>query len=223
MNALKTNAEIWDRLYDQGNYLAYPGGVFVRLTKRVEQSVGLAGVVLDHGCGSGVNAEHLVRAGHRVHCSDVSAGALRTTTERFRYRLLPAPAATLIDPTKPLGPQLPAYDHVVAWLSMVYGTKERFRADVADLIAGLPTGGVFMIAMSTGDDVLAVRSSPLPDGSRRVDRELGGQEGVTVVIPRSLEELIGWCPGVTVRDVAAFGETINDLRSDFMAFWGIKT
>src|SRR4051794_29260815 len=113
MTAAATNRKIWDRIYEGGSLLWYPSEVMVRVVRRREREGGFAGVVLDHGCGSGNGTEFLARCGHRVHCTDISASALKVVERRFADAGLTPPSSSLIDVEHPLKGQLPKYDHVI--------------------------------------------------------------------------------------------------------------
>lgn len=224
MTAGTNNTRIWDTVYTEGgSNLWYPSEPLVGLVRNHERREGLDGIVLDHGCGSGNTAEFLVRSGHRVACGDVSPAALELVRGRFTgAKLRPAPAFYTIDSERPLAGQLPAYDHVVAWSSLQYNPLAKARADFADLIAGLPSGGAFFAAVASPDDDLATRSQALPDGSRRLIENVSGQGGVTVAIPRDFDEFESWCAGIEVRERARFGIALTSHRHDCYGIYGVK-
>ncbi len=213
--------EIWDCLYASGNFMWYPSEILVKLVRQHEKRDGFAGVILDHGAGSGNVAEFLVRSGHTVHCTDISEQSLRLIERRFRDRGLPVPAMSQIDPKAPLREQLPRYDHVVAWHSLCYNTPAKQRKDINALIGGLPKGGVFIACMKTRDDHWTTLSEPQADGSRKMIME--SQTGAVINLPKDLDELISWCSDLNIRDRLSYRLTGKDYRNDDAIVYGVKS
>lgn len=222
MSAASKNKEIWDEIYDGGSLLWYPAEALVRLVRRREREGGFPGIILDHGCGSGNVAEFLIRSGHKLHCTDISSAALRLLGQRFQGALLPRPATSLIDLGKRLRPQLPVYDHCIAWQSLCYSDIATARANLADLIEGLPSGGVLIVNFPTPEDQLYRHSEPMPDGSRRLIDDVSNQMGAIVTVPASADELRSWCPNIVVRDVVEYGLTFAGERSEYFVLYGVK-
>jgi SAM-dependent methyltransferase len=218
-----TNAEMWDRIYAGGHRIWYPSEALVRIVRRHERLDGFSGTILDHGCGSGAGAEFLIRSGHRVVCSDISAAALSAVAQRFVEVRLSPPDLVAFDPERPLKPQLPHFDHVIAWLSLYYNTKQGLIRQTAELIECLPRNGVFVMSVATMDDVVARSSEPLPDGTRKLSGDISGQDGALLAIPQDREELLSWCEGIEVRDVVSYGITFGGQRNDYWAVYGVKT
>ena len=217
-----TNRQIWDRIYEGGALLWYPAEALVRIVRRHEREHGFSGVVLDHGCGSGNGAEFLAHCGHRVHCTDISLAALKAVERRFKSAGLTPPSSSLIDPEQPLREQLPDYDHVIAWQSLYYADAATVRSNIAELIAGLPSNGAFIICVPTSRDLASQHSEALPDGSRRFTDNVSGQRGAVLTIPDSADTLRGWCAGLTIRDVVVYGMEFDGKRSEFYALYGVK-
>lgn len=215
------NQAIWDGAYAGGNFMWYPSEVLVVLVRQQEKREGLSGVILDHGAGSGNVAEFLVRAGHTVHCTDISEKSLQVIDHRFRDRNLPVPAMRHINPAKPLCEQLPRYNHVIAWLSVYYNARAKLRNDIDALIGGLPKGGVFIASLPTLADYQAKMSEPLPDGSRML--KAAGQEGAVITLPKDVDELISWCPDLDIRDGLTYRLEARDFRHDHAIVYGVKT
>jgi SAM-dependent methyltransferase len=222
MTVTATNRRIWDRIYEGGSLLWYPAEALVRIVRRQEREGGFPGVILDHGCGSGNIAEFLTRSGHRVHGTDISPAALQSVERRFRDLGQPAPPCSLIDLDRPLRAQLPQYDHVIAWQSLYYADIATVRANIAELIAGLPTGGVFILCLPTAQDLAFQHSEATEDGSRRLIDDVSGQRGAVLTIPDSAETLRGWCAGLTIRDVVTYSMVFDGKRSEFFALCGVK-
>jgi SAM-dependent methyltransferase len=222
MDWIESNRRIWDQSYDRGLLLWYPSEALVRIVRTLEHAGKMSGLILDHGCGSGNIAEFLVRSGHKVHCTDISAVALETTQRRFRGLMLPAPTVSLIDQTKPLGPQLPDYGNLVIWQSLYYGTVPSTRQHLRELIGRLPRGGSFITAFPTRNDVAYTSSRPMPDGSREFIENVSGQMGAVVSVPESAEELAGWCEDIAVEDIVTFGIMFRGVQSEFYALYGFK-
>ena len=222
MSAAEKNKDIWDSIYEGGALLWYPAEALVRLVRRREREGGFAGTILDHGCGSGNVTEFLVRSGHRVHCTDISPVAIELLKRRFRDTTLPCPETTLIDLEQPLSPQLPAYNHVVAWQSIYYGTRDNVRQSLQTLIQGLPAGGVLIVSLPTPRDLAWANSEEMPDGSRRFVGNTSNQNGAILTIPETAEEFASWCRGVEVKDVVEYGMRFDGVRSEFFVLYGVK-
>lgn len=222
MEWIPTNTGIWNDSYERGLFLWYPSEALVRVVRALERSGQLQGVILDHGCGSGNIAEFLVRSGHQVHCTDISASALKTVERRFRGLMLPQPRTSLIDLAQPLSGQLPAYDNVVIWQSLYYSDVATVRAHLGVLIDRLPSGGAFVTAFPTRNDVSFTNSRARPDGSRELVDDISGQRGAVVSVPESPEMLADWCNGIAVTDIVTFGMTFGGLSSEFYALYGVK-
>ncbi len=216
-----TNQAVWDALYAEGSFLWYPSEVLVKLVRRQEKHEGFGGVILDHGAGSGNVAEFLVRSGHAVHCTDISERSLQVIDCRFRDHDLPVPAMSRIDPGKRLREQLPRYDHVVAWHSLYYNTPAKMRDDIDALIGGLPKGGVFIACVVTLADNWATISEPQSDGSRMLN--MPGQVGAVITLPKSVDELVSWCPGLQVREALTYRLLGKDHHNENAIVYGVKT
>jgi SAM-dependent methyltransferase len=214
--------EIWDRFYASGHRLWYPYEVVVRLVRHHLSRASLDGLVLDHGCGSGNHLEFLARLGVRTHGTDVSPTALQTVRSRFEGAMLPQPALSLVDPLAPLGPQLPTYSHVIAWGSTHYNHRDKVLADIADLIAGLPQGGVMIFQVPSINDVAARQSERLSDGSFRIVGTISGQTGAVCTFPSSHEELRSWLPGLEIRDLGTVATQLLGNGVEYYFAYGIK-
>ncbi|MBF0369118.1 MAG: class I SAM-dependent methyltransferase [Magnetococcales bacterium] len=226
MTQPSNNVGIWDEIYQNGNFMAHPTEAFIRLALSFERRAatsGGVGIILDHGCGSGVNSEFLLRRGHRIHCTDVSRQALTTLSQRLKYRDLPIPPMNPIDPRRALRGQLPIYDQVVAWCSLLYNPPQRVQQDIQELIQGLPSGGAFIAAMPTPNDILMTITEPLADNhGRRVIQETSGQKGMIVTVPESLEQFISWCDGLEIIDQGQYSVTLGGKHSEHMVVYGEK-
>lgn len=217
------NEVIWDAVYAGGQILAYPYEVAVRLAKRQLASGGFRGVVLDHGCGSGNHLEMFVRLGVAVHGTEVAPASRHVIAARFMGANLPQPPITIIDLNRPLTPQLPAYDHLFAWGSVHYNTKEATKRDLASLIDKTPVGGVVIVCIPSQRDVVFTQSVGLPDGSRQMNANVSGQKGAILTVPDSLDEMLGWCKGVDVKDAGEFGWRLSGRQSEFHFVYGVKS
>ena len=213
---------IWDKFYASGHRLWYPYEVVVRLVRYHLAHAPLDGIMLDHGCGSGNHLEFLSRLGVRTHGTDVSPSALQTVRSRFEGAMLPTPALSLVDPTVALGPQLPAYDHVIAWGSTHYNIREKVLSDVSDLIEGLPKGGVLVFQVPSVNDVAARQSERLPDGSFRIVGEISGQTGAICTFPANHEELRGWLRGIDIRDMGTVATQLLGNNVEYFFAYGVK-
>ena len=216
------NIQIWDNIYKSGSTLWYPAEALVRLVRRHESQEGFSGMILDHGCGTGNVSEFLSRSGHNVHCTEVSAEALTVVRQRYAKAGLPAPEVTLINPELDLPPQLPRYNHVIAWQSLCYGPRPSTISNLAQLVAGLPSGGCIIVCFPTPKDLLYRYSQPLNDGSRQFVQVNSGQLGAVLTIPESEEELRSWCKGIEVRDVVEYGMRFSGEQNQFYALYGVK-
>jgi SAM-dependent methyltransferase len=199
----------------------YPSEALVRIVRHHERAEGFSGVILDHGCGSGPGAEFLVRSGHNVVCSDVSEHALGAVRSRFIEARLPLPPLVIFDPLRPLGKQLPRFDHVIAWMSLYYNTMNDFRRHVRELIGCLPQKGVFIASFPTMNDVVVRESDLLADGTRRLVRNLSGQGGALLAIP-STTELTALCGEIEIRDIATYGMTFGGKTNEYFVLYGVK-
>lgn len=216
------NAALWNRLYESGAYLWYPYEVAVRVVRRHLSAEGFAGVVLDHGCGSGNHLEFFVRLGLSPVGTEVAANAVGLVRNRFRGAMLSCPPIHLIDPGRPLAPQLPRFDHAFAWGSLHYNHRARTVEDIGTLADRLPKGGAFILCVPSVNDVVCQQSEQLPDGSRRITSNVSGQHGAIVTVPENDTELIRWCRGITIHDCGTFGSTLGGVRSEFHFVYGVK-
>ena len=219
---MNNNVKIWNDVYQAGNFLSHPTEVFIRMVLEQERHEGFPGIVLDHGCGSGVNAEFLIRRGHKVHCTEISEAALETVSRRFRYKDLPAPETSLIVPDQSLASQISNFDHVVAWCSLLYNTPEVVQRNIAELIENMSPGACFICAFPTPNDLLAHSTETLPDGSRRLVQGHSGQMGIIVTLPETEDQFVGWCKGIEIRDIGKYSITLGGLHSEHMAIYGTK-
>jgi len=213
---------VWDAVYEGGQFMAYPYEVAVRLVKRHLKSDGFPGTVLDHGCGSGNHLELFVRHGVRVHGTEIAEKSKALIRARFLGANLAEPPVSVIDLGRPLGPQLPAFDHVFSWGAIHYNYREATLRDIRVLVEGTPVGGCFILCVPSGRDVVARESERLADGSRRLVSDVSGQAGSIVTIPESDDELAQWCQGIRVRDLGRFGWTIGGRESEFLFLYGTR-
>ncbi|MBX3575945.1 MAG: class I SAM-dependent methyltransferase [Rhizobiaceae bacterium] len=216
------NAKIWDRFYATGHRLWYPYEVCVRLVRYHLAHEGFAGLMLDHGCGSGNHMEFLTRVGVRLHGTEVSSTALQTVRSRFEGAMLPTPGLSLIDPDLPLQGQLPEYDHVIAWGSTHYNRRPKVLADIKCLIDGLPQGGAFIFQVPTVRDVAARQSEKLEDGSFRIIGSISSQTGATCTYPEDLDEFRSWFPGIDLRDTGSVAVTLFGTPVEYYFAYGVK-
>lgn len=214
--------DIWDKFYATGHRLWYPYEVVVRLVRHHLAHGSLEGTMLDHGCGSGNHLEFLTRVGVRTHGTEVCPHALSTARSRFEGAMLPIPEMELIDPSEPLGPQLPNYDHVIAWGSTHYNYRQKVLADIAALIDGLPKGGVMIFQCPSVNDVAAQQSERLPDGSFRIVGSISSQTGAICTFPESHDELRSWLTGVDIRDVGTVGTQLLGTKVEYYFAYGTK-
>lgn len=213
---------VWDNIYSQGQFLRYPYEVAVRLVKKHQSSDGFRGTVLDHGCGSGNHLEMFVRSGILAHGVEILPSCLPLIRARFLGANLVEPPVTIVDIQKPIGPQLPIYDHVFSWGSVHYNDRASVLADIAVLIEKMPQGGCFIMVVPSMRDVVATTSDSLPDGSRMIRSGEGRQSGAVVTIPANDDEFQSWCSGINVRDLGRFGWTIGGVESEFLYLYGMK-
>jgi hypothetical protein len=216
------NTRIWDQLYAAGHRLWYPYDIVVRIARYHLRQDGFPGVLLDHGCGSGNHLEFLTRVGVKCHGTDVSPSALESVRTRFEGAKLPQPGLSLIKIDEPLGPQLPKYDHVLAWGSVHYNRKTKVLEDLATLIDGLPKGGTFIYQASSINDVAAKQSELLEDGSYRIVGEISGQTGAICSYPKDHNELRSWLPNLDIRDVVTVGYTFMSTPVEYFFAYGVK-
>ena len=213
---------VWERFYQTGHRLWYPYEVLVRLVRHHLGREGFPGLLLDHGCGSGNHLEFLTRVGVRTHGTEVSPAAIETVRSRFEGAMLPMPALSLVDPTRPLAGQLPAYDHVLAWGSVHYNRKDKVLEDLRALIEGLPKGGVFIFQVPSTNDVAARQAERLDDGSFRIVGSISSQTGAIATYPESHDELKTWLPGLALRDMGTVNVHLLGNAVEYFFAYGVK-
>lgn len=197
------NTAIWSALYEGGNYLAYPSEVFVQLFMRFLGKGAPAGRFLDHGCGSGNNAEFLARRGWTVTGVDVSAKALDVTAARLAD-FSGAHETSLLDARLPLSGQIGRFSHAVSWDCLYYNSLPKAKRDAADLVGALSPGGMLFLNMPSPRHEFATTGLRLDDGSVRNQRKGTRQEGAIMAIPESLDDLISWLPGCEIVEKGCF-------------------
>ena len=214
------NAEIWDALYESGNFLHYPSEVFVQLYFRSIGKDRKSGDILDYGSGSGNNSEFLARQGWRVTGADISAKALEV--QRKRLEALGQPGTQVpIDGLAPLAGQLGSYDHVLCWDCLCYNRLPKAKQDAIALAAALKPGGYLFINMPTPRHEFATSGIPLEDGSIQNRRTGTRQEGAIMTIPRDIDDLVSWFPGLERVQSGHFTFDFSGYK-DFMFFVGRK-
>jgi len=208
------NTAIWSALYEGGNYLNYPSEVFVSLFMRFLGKAKPQGRFLDHGCGSGNNAEFLARRGWTVTGADVSARALEVTAARLAD-FGGAHETTPLDAARPLKDQIGAVSHVVCWDCLYYNALPKAKQDAADLVAALAPGGLIFLNMPTPAHEFATTGLRLDDGSVRNQRKGTRQEGAIMAIPENLDDLVSWLPGCEIVEKGHFTFDFSGFR-EFM-------
>jgi SAM-dependent methyltransferase len=201
------NTQIWDALYESGNFLHYPSEVFVQLYYHTFGKLKQTGAFLDHGCGSGNNSEFLGRQGWHVTGTDVSVRALETGKQRLDKAGL-ASHQICLDPLLPLGKQLGWFDHVLCWDCLYYNRLEKAKQDAIYLSNSLASGGYIFVNMPTPKHEFVSSGLRLADGSVKNNRTGTRQEGALMAIPDDLEDFITWFPGL---DVVEHGHFIFDF------------
>lgn len=214
------NAEIWDALYEAGNYLHYPSEVFVQLYFRSIGKGVKTGDFLDYGCGSGNNSEFIARQGWRVTGADISALALQIQKKRLDALAL-ASVQVGVDGLAPIADQLGRYDNILCWDCLCYNRLPKAKDDARALVAALKPGGHFFINMPTPRHEFATTGLVLEDGSIENRREGTRQEGAIMAIPNDLDDLISWFPELDPVQKGHFTFDFSGYR-DFMFFVGRK-
>jgi len=213
---MNSTAKIWDEIYKNGNWMQYPCEYFVRLLRRTEDRYGIKGVTLDHGCGSGNNAECLYNSNHEVICSEVSSSALEVTRKRLLKAGQSNPSCTLIDPTLSLPSQLPKYDNVICWQSLCYSTEKAMAQSIAQLIDGISEEGFFWLATPTKNDLLFRGCKPGPGPTRVLGSKAGVQEGATMTIFDEIAHIERMFLGMEILDVGTYGMTIEGCQLEYI-------
>jgi 2-polyprenyl-3-methyl-5-hydroxy-6-metoxy-1,4-benzoquinol methylase len=214
------NAEIWDALYDAGNYLHYPSEVFVQLYFRSFGKGPRTGRFLDYGCGSGNNSEFLARQGWDVTGADISTRAL--DLQKKRLDILGAASSQIcIDGLAPIRSQIGTYDNILCWDCLCYNRLPKAREDALALEAALAAGGYLFINMPTQRHEFVTTGRLLEDGSIENCRTETRQEGAIMAIPKHLDDLIGWFPQLETVQKGHFTFDFSGFK-DFMFFVGRK-
>ena len=208
--------EIWDNIYQNGNFMQYPSEYFVKLLKNTEIKTRLSGVTLDHGCGSGINAECLIRAGHKVVCSEVSQSALDITRRRLIIAGELDPSCYLVDPARPLAPQLPEYDNVICWLSLCYASATEMATTISQLINGMSLNSLFWFATPTKNDLLYRLSIPSSGPSRVLGPAAGAQEGAVMTIFNNQAEVESMFLGTEILGSGIYGMTFDGIQHEYL-------
>jgi 2-polyprenyl-3-methyl-5-hydroxy-6-metoxy-1,4-benzoquinol methylase len=214
------NKQIWDALYESGNYLHYPSEVFVQLYFRMLGSSAKSGSFLDYGCGSGNNSEFLGRQGWTVVGADISARALDIQRKRLSD-LGKSSQQVQVDSSQSLRKQLGDYDHILCWDCLCYNTLQKARDDAQGLAAALRPGGHLFINMPTMGHEFVSTGLRLEDGSYMNQRKGTRQEGAIMAIPRDVDDLISWFPNLTVVQQGHFIFDFGGYKS-FMFIVGQK-
>jgi hypothetical protein len=212
---MDSTAQIWEDIYKAGNFMEYPSEFFIRLLRRTESSLGIKGVTLDHGCGSGNNAECFYKAGYDIICSEVSRAALEITRDRLLKAGHSNPSCTLIDTTLPLSVQLPKYDNVICWLSLYYSEEKAMASSITQLISGMSSGGFFWLAMPTKKDLLFRLSKQRRGQTRVLGNNAGPQKGAVLTIfdePSQIEKMFS---GTKILDVGKYGMTFENCQHEY--------
>jgi SAM-dependent methyltransferase len=166
-------ARYYDLLYKDKDYPGEAAFVSSHLRKQSASCTR----ILELGCGTGAHAEHLARAGHRVHGLDISAAMIAGAVAR-KAMLRPEIADQLSFASGDVrGTRLgEAFDSVVSLFHVVsYQTTNRDLAEAFETAAAhLKPDGIFLFDFWYGPAVLAQRPETrirrLEDGDTRVVR-----------------------------------------------------
>jgi len=213
---MNSTMKIWDEIYENGNFMQYPCEYFVRLLRRTENRYGIKGITLDHGCGSGNNAECLYRSNHQVVCSEVSKSALEITRDRLLKAGQENPSCTLIDPNLPLQRQLPEYDNVICWQSLCYCSEKVMAESIAQLIDGISRDGFFWFATPTKNDLLFRACEPGSGPSRVLGSKAGPQEGATMTVFDDSTQVERLFSGMKILDMGTYGMTFDGCQLEYL-------
>jgi cyclopropane fatty-acyl-phospholipid synthase-like methyltransferase len=179
-------------------------------------------LLLDHGCGSGNHLEFFTRIGVRAIGTEVAPAALRGVRERFAGAMLPQPELLLFDPQLSLGPQLPSYNHVIAWGSTHYNQRAKVLADINALIDALPPGGVMIFQIPSTKDVAARQSRRLPDGSFEIVGGISSQTGAICTFAEDENEVVAWLQGLDLIDLGRLSTRLLGNDVDYFFAYGTK-
>jgi hypothetical protein len=213
---------VWDEFYAGGHRLWYPYEVVVRLARHRLAHGGFPGLLLDHGCGSGNHLEFFSRLGVSTIGTEVAPAALRGVRERFAGAMLSQPELLLLDPQQSLGPQLPSYNHVLAWGSTHYNQRAKALADIKALIDGLPPGGVMIFQIPSTKDVAARQSRRLPDGSFEIVGAISCQTGAICTFAEDENEVATWLQGLDLIDLGRLSTRLLGNDVDYFFAYGTK-
>lgn len=218
----ETNRDLWEAIYRRGSILRYPSEMLVRVFFRhCRQELPENATILEHGAGTGNNTEFLIRQGYRVIATDISEAALQTMEMRFTFANLPQPEKLLIDPARALSGQLPPSDAVVVWDCISYNTAERARKDIADLIASLRPGGLFIINAATpAHDFITQAAKIAPNTYRYEGETRPGQKGAIFNAPDSLPQFREWCAGLEILHTGGYAYWDEQRKADYFYLVG---
>ena len=219
--AARVNKDIWERLYRSGNYLQYPSEQLVRLfCRHVRGRIPEGALVIDHGAGSGNNAEFFVREGCQVLVTDISEEALEIIGRRFFHLHLPVPRRHLVQPGDNAIDSLPQCDVMVFWDVLNYNSADNARAMLRAGIGRLRPGGFLLVNMPTPRHHFIANAREIAPGTFEFKGE--DQQGAIMCTPGSTERLAEWCAGVVPVEVGGFSHHTMQRCSEFMYLVGRK-
>lgn len=196
--------------------MLYASEFFVRVMKNTDGKYGIKGTTLDHGCGSGNNAECLFRACHSVACSEVSQTALTVARKRLISAGAINPSCHLVDPSQSLVPQLSDYDNVICWLALCYASEPEMASTLSQLIDGIFPGGFCWLATPTKNDLPYLLCEPGAGPSRILGSAAGAQEGAVITIYDDHSDVEAIFAKMEILDNGTYGMTFDGSQHEYL-------
>lgn len=186
-NEIKTNIEIWDKIYASGSSnLSYPNENLVRLIKGLYGKEVHGKKALDFGFGSGNNLKFLFEFGFDVYGFEVSSNAKSIAISKMPSEY--NSENLIINDFFNLDI---SFDLIIAWQVLFYNTFNSIVKISKDLYDRLLPGGKFIFTVATSNDISFTSSYPISDSyERKINNDIPNQNDATIVVFPSEQDIL---------------------------------
>ena len=198
--------------------MEYPDEHLVRLIQRLfSHNNNLK--ILDLGCGSGNNLQHLAKLGFDTYGCDISAKALHITEERLKKFNL---KTKLIKFDHKIPYKNNYFDAVICWYTLYYNDMITIKNMINEIYRVLKPNGKILITLIRKNDMALKKAIKQSEHTYIINSNIPSQKGAIIYVVNNKKEIIKLFNNFKLNDIGYFYWQLADRTSSHLFFWGEK-